>query len=439
MTDLIIPAQVAVEQEDWSTLVSILHQVLLESPMPPGDWLRLALQVLQAGDFQAQWEVAKLLPSFGKATIAPLIAVLQDDTAELEARWYAARILGEMNDVTAIQALVTQMQSPADDLSEVVATALANLGPTGVEALTELLQDSTIRPLALKALTQIHQPVIIAPLLSVIKDVDPTSRVIALEALSAFDDPRLPDVFIQAVKDPVAPVRRAAIAGFGARADWVVERNLTPLLVDCLWDLNLGVCRQAALTLGKVGGEAALPGLKRALMAQSTPTDLHADILLALSWIGSPPALQCLLDCLPPHTAHLSPEALPDAISLLGRWQDVTQHARIVQSFVTALEGLPQPSMRQAIAAALGELKHPDGLDPLIQLLGDSDAGVRLHAIAALQQVDAPLAYTRLTQLQSGQELSESLRDGVIVALREWNAQLPRSGDRDRDTIPLLD
>ncbi len=433
MSDLITQAQIAVDREDWSTLVNLL-QLGLFTPTPPADgataladWLPLAMTALAEGDFQVQWEVAKLFPNFGKVAIAPLVELLQDDTAELEARWYAARILGELNDVAAIAALVTQLNtSTDDDLSAVVAEALANLGSAGIEALTTLLPAPATRHFALKALAQIHQPAIIEPVLMVVADPAPAMRVLALETLSTFDDPRLPAVFMQAVKDPAAAVRRVAIASLGAHPDWVINGDRLSCLTECLWDLNLGVCRQTALTLGKIGNETAVPALKRVLLAQNTPPDLQGDVILALSWIGDSTAFKALQAGLPPHNLELTGAVLKTAISQLGRWSDPARHASIVQTFSRIVERSSEPELRLAIATALGELKHPAGLEPLIQLLADADPVVRLHAIVALQQVDPEMAYSRLTGLQASPVLSESLRDGVIVALREWNAQLPR-------------
>lgn len=432
MFDSLSQAQAAAAQEDWSTLVSILHRLCLSPPEPTSqldvsaELLSLALTVLEAGDFQAQWEVAKVFPSFGRAAIAPLITLLQDDTAELEARWYAARILGELHDTVAIQALVEQLQATEDeDLKDVVAEALANLGPVAITALTELLAAEPTRSLALKALAQIHQPATVTPLLLVIDDPDPAIRSLALEALSSFDDPRLPEVFVRAVKDPAAQVRRAAIAGLGRHRDWLASGQRVTALVNCLWDLNLGVCQQAALALGKIGTEEAVPFLKRALAAQNTPLALQLDVILALSWIGSESALSSLQGCLPPHGAPVAIPVVQEVVTRLGRWSEPTLYPRIVQSLEAVLQSGADSLLRRTIATALGELKHPNGLDPLIQLLADPDATVRLHAIVALQQLDPVAAYTRLTQLQSSQDLSASLRDGVIVALREWKAQLP--------------
>lgn len=433
MSDSLSQAQLAADQEDWATVVTLLQRALSSqrdlklSPTVTAAWLTLSMRILEAGDFQSQWDVAKLFPNFGRAAVAPLIQLLQDANAELESRWYAARILGDLNDAVAVQALVEQLQSTADeDLSEIAAEALTHLGAAGVTALTELLAAETTRLLALKALTQIHQPATVTPILSVVDDPDPAIRAIAVDALSSLDDARIGPVLMRAIKDPVAQVRKAAIAGLGGQPDWVQTPEGLSALANCLWDLNLEVCQQAALALGKVGQEAAVPWLQRALMGQNSPPDLQHSLILALSWVGSDTALQTLQKGLPPHPTPLAPAAMQAIVARLGRWDEPQHHPRVVQSLVDAMHVTSDPVLRRTIATALGELKHPNGIAPLIQLLTDPDPTVQLHAIAALQQIDPVAAYTQLTKLQSHQDLPETLRIGVMTALREWKVQLPR-------------
>ncbi|NJP08137.1 MAG: HEAT repeat domain-containing protein [Leptolyngbyaceae cyanobacterium RU_5_1] len=74
----------------------------------------------------------------------------------------------------------------------------------------------------------------------------------------------------------------------------------------------------------------------------------------------------------------------------------------------------------------MGQLQQSAALEPLIQLLADEDAGVRLHAIAALKTLDPHAAYQRLQVLQSRPDLPEALRQGVAIALTEWQIEWPQ-------------
>jgi len=52
------------------------------------------------------------------------------------------------------------------------------------------------------------------------------------------------------------------------------------------------------------------------------------------------------------------------------------------------------PSVKQAIALSLGQLGDMQAIDPLIQLLADADAGVKLHVITALKQLAPQAAHS---------------------------------------------
>lgn len=434
MSDLITQAQIAATQANWATVALLLHRFLVETEpnvarVASSQLLDLAIQVLQAGDFQEQWEVAKVFPLIGQPAIAPLMTLLEDDTAELEARWFAARILGNLNDPVAIIALVNQLQiSEDEDLSQMVAEALANLGTPAIAALTHLLDTPDTRQFAVQALAQIRQVETVAPLLSVVNADDPAVRAIAIEALSSFHALQVSDVLVAAVADPVAAVRKVAIASLGARPDLNQRPDLVNLLADRLWDVNLSVCQQAALTLGKLKREEAVPLLNQALVAEQTPLPLQLDLVRALSWIGTRTALDSLQTCLPLYPASLPLPVCQEILLMLGRWETAELQliaAQVLAHTLTSGAVISQESaLRRTIATALGELRHPATLEPLIQLLGDVDAGVRLHAIAALRALNPATVYTYLEELQSRPNLPEHLRAGIDIAFNEWKTEL---------------
>jgi len=146
---------VAEQQQRWLILNQYLQQLEVEAvslkngnsdSAPDGDEiLKLALEVLVNGDFQDRWEVAKIFPkletgAMGQSPIAPLVAILADEAAEAELRWFAARILGECPHPEGITALVALLKTTDDeDLAEIAATALTNLGTAAVQVLTPLL------------------------------------------------------------------------------------------------------------------------------------------------------------------------------------------------------------------------------------------------------------------------------------------------------------
>lgn len=439
MADVLKQAQEALHQENWSLLTQCLQQLLGKAPADSTDGsastalqstaagdlllLKLAIAVLEAGDFQERWELAKLFPAFGDRAIAPLITLLQDETAALEARWFAVRILGSYSHPDVVRALMDLLQTAdSEELSSVAAESLANLGTAAIAALTDLLTQGDTRLFAVRSLAQIRRSETIDPLLTVVNDSDPPVRAIAIEALGSFHDPRVPPVLLSALHDLTATVRQVAVEGLGFRSDLTLQLGLVTLLSERLRDLNAAVCLQAAIALGRLGTDAAVDPLFAVLKSPQTPMPLQIEIVWALARIGTAIALESLQ-----HALHLlrQPVSMPlyqTVITVVGRWEAVDlkpQAAQILIATLATTLAADQPALRQAIAIGLGELGQPNTLEALIQLLADEEISVQLHAIAALKTLDAQTAHQRLEQLARS-DLSEALKQGVAIALREW-------------------
>lgn len=433
MLELVSQAQEAASQGNWSALVQQLQQLLLTehyaelTSETKAVLLELAIQLLATGDFQEQWDVAKLLPRFGDAAIAPLITLLNQEEAELEARWFAARVLGESNHPLAVGALVELLQTTTDDdLSEAAAEALANLGPTSVEIFTPLLGEPAYRLYAAKALAQIRHSETIPALLTVIHDPDPRIREMALEALSSFHDPRIPPVLLQALTDPSAAVRQVAVAGLGVRSGLATELALVDQLSSALWDVDLRVCQRAIAALGRLGEDGAIPALLRAFTTPSTPNLLRTEVLRAFGWISSRASLSTLMDLLkaePPLETTLA----ATAIAIIGRWETADMKPLAAQGLAEILSyGFIQANadLRRELALALGQLQQPSALATLIQLLADPDTSVKLHAIAALKNFSLQTLSQEIQTLQRSPALPPPLQHGISIALQEWQLEL---------------
>lgn len=433
-------AREAVKQKNWSLLQQSLRQWLgaefpegtpavepdqsgLDSD-PEGRSLQWVVQLLTTGDFSRRWQVAKLLPAFGVRAIAPLRAILEDPETDLEGRWFAARILGEFQHPTAIQGLVELLQtSESAELRGVAAAALAEQGTGAIAALVPLLADPSTRLLAVQALAQIPSPEVIEPLLQVVQDQEIPVRLTAIAALTPFPDPRILAVLVQSLTDPAAAVRREAVIGLGLAAKRLPQPEaLVPDLIPRLRDADLAVGQQAAIALGRLQTDAATAALFQVLMAATTPVPLQLASIRALGWIGTPQALECLGQGL----QLPSPEICYEIITVLGRFQEASQQAGAAQILIELLKS-PQlathpPRIKQALTLSLGHLGQPQALEPLLQCLADPDLGIKLHSIRALQQLDATTAYQRLQVLAHLPHLPPELQQGVAIALQEWTA-----------------
>lgn len=101
INQLLEKARAAHDAGDWSRVLQCLQLILGENAKDPeivknqAYLLELALSILEMGDFQQRWEIAKVFVRLGNVAITPLIDILQDEDAS-ELRWYAVRILGDL-------------------------------------------------------------------------------------------------------------------------------------------------------------------------------------------------------------------------------------------------------------------------------------------------------------------------------------------------------
>lgn len=455
MLNVLEHAAVAAQQKNWSLLNQYLQQLPLktftntaQADTDLEEILALALEVLEAGDFHERWEVAKVFPRLGTVAIAPLINILEDEEEDWELRWFAVRILGEFDNPAAIAALVDLLQtSDNQDLTEMAAAALANLGSSAVAALTELLADEETRVLAVRSLSYIRRSETIAPLLSVVCDPEVPVRVAAIEALSSFHDKRIPPVLLNALQDLAAPVRREAVVGLGLRSDLQEELDLVNQLRSLLWDFNIDVCAAAAIALGRMGTDDAANALFQVLQSPNTPMPLQLESIRALGWVGTPKAIEYLQQALIslakiesrsiaeitqfPINNHPLPitnspinttTTAQEIVAVLGRVEQsglIPKAAEIlIDAFKTDHPSIQQASVKQALAVSLGQLADPAGIDSLIEMLADADEGVRWHAIAALKKF--PTAFQKLELLADDENLTPMLKEGVVIALENF-------------------
>lgn len=403
------------------------------SQSPPLDpALEVALDALKTGDFRLRWEAAKTLSKAGGEAIAPLLTILEEEEADWELLWFVARVLGDLPDPTAIAALVHLLQTTDNpEVAGMTATALANQGEAAIPALTHLLTQTATRILAVQALAQIRHPSVIAPLLDSATDTDPIVRATGLEALSHFYTPAISDILFCALGDPIAQVRKAAVIGLGLQADRQDKPRLVQRLQPLLWDLNLEVCRQAIIALGRVGTSDAVAVLANILQSPHTPTLLQVELVRVLAWIGSIQAiegLRCFFDRRLDLGHDNDEESLlvyEEAVTALGRVEPPEAKLQATEMLLNLLTS-HHPAVRttrgkQLLILSLGQLGQIVAMDSLIQLLSDADGGVKFHAIAALKQLDARLAYERLVELSRDSAVNPALKAGVILALQEWH------------------
>ncbi|MBP0020870.1 MAG: HEAT repeat domain-containing protein [Cyanobacteria bacterium SBLK] len=389
MLEILEKAKMATQCNDWLQVNDCLQQLPLakDKQMPFDDEaLDLALTVLNCGDFRERWEIAKILPKFGDRAIPPLIAILEDEEIEIEERWFAGRILGQFDRPLVIDALVRCWQTSEDEeLTAIVAAALANLGESAIAPLANLLERPELRPLATQALAQIRHPVAIDCLLSVVRDRDAWVRATVVEALGTIRDRRLIPVLIEALNDINSNVRKEAAIALGLWRDLSSELDLLTVLTPRLYDFNLEVCQQAAMAIGKLKTPEAATTLFHVFQSPATPLVLQIHLIRALAWNETEAGLECLQKIL----GLAGEKGVLETIRVLGRVE--SSHlkplaSRILLDFFSR-QSFPLESMEilQSLIQAWGQLGDSEAVAVLIPLKEHHTAIVRLHAIAALQ------------------------------------------------------
>jgi len=429
MSNFLEQAQVAADRQNWPLLVECLQQVTAKGGKPQEQHIleqavSLAIEALEWGDFQDRWEIAKVLPNLGNGAIAPLISILEDEDADTEQRWFAARILGKFDRPEVIQALVELVKNSDEELSQIAAETLGNFGPRAIESLATLLLQEDSRQFATAALAQIRRSETIAPLLSVVGDSQVAVRAHAIEALSSFRDSRIPPVLVAALKDPATAVRKEAVRALGVRAYLDAELDLVNLLKPLLSDIRLEVCQQAAIAIGRVKTDAAAAALFELLRSPITPVELQIETVRALSWSETAAALEYLQQTLIADFPNTNYPVCQEIVTVLGRVEKPELKAKAAEIMIDLLASnhpaVQSVEIKQSLALGLGQLGDMRALDVLIQMLADADTSVRLHCTAALKQLGAAEVRQQLESLVKQESLEPKLKQGIAIALQEW-------------------
>ncbi len=390
-------AELAANQQDWGQVADYFQQIpdfsqrkrrLSLEATNRSQALNLALKVLFYGDFQEKWAIAKIIPHLGAIAIEPLVSILEDESIDVEVRWFAARILGNFKEQVVVIALASLLQNTEEEeLIAIASETLSHLGAIAIDVFVALLAEPKYRKLATRSLAYIRRPQTLPALLNLTEDPDLEIRAIAIEAIGSFHDRRVPPVLINALQDPAASVRKEAAIALGFRPDLCTELDLVSHLKPLLYDLNPQVCHQTTITLGRMKHESAITALNEVLSSQHTPIALKLDLVRALGWSEIDLALEYLQQALLTEIDLVSQEI----ITILGRISVANLQEKATQILVdfwnSVTENDRNPDLKQVLAMSLGELGKHQAKDTLKQLAEDNNSRVRLHAIAGLKKL----------------------------------------------------
>jgi HEAT repeat protein len=388
--------------------------------------LKDTLATLQTGDFQARWEMVKVLSTWGEAAIAPLIQLLQAQNSDLELQWFIARVLGEYHHPDAVMALVRVLQQSEDEDLRLAATqALGQMGGEAISELSPLLASPDTQLRAVQALAQMRTDQVIPALISVANAANLEVRMTALEALGRYTDARIPPLLQQALHDPNPQVRQIAVTNLSYHHEEIDDSDIVQLVQPLLQDADLQVAQRTAMALGRFRTDAALAALLACVHAPEMACELKIKGVQALGWSQHPSAVKALHQVLMGEIRDtLTGEIVQEILMVVGRISDPMLKPEATQLLLEFLASqasiLDLPPLKRTLISALGQLGDVAAVPELIQLLATPDLAIRFHVIAALKQISPDLTYAHLQTLTAQSQLDSALADGIAIALREW-------------------
>jgi len=359
---------------------------LLENP--DSITVELALKILEFGNFEEKWSIAKILVKYGESIIPILKPIVLDENADREYRWYALKILSELQNPTIIL-MVTQLLeiTEDEDLITLATQTLANQGNKAISLLSELLEFPEYRLLAVKALAQIPNAKVIQPLLSVVADEDQEIRLIAIATLGKFDKPEILPILSNALNDHVSAIRKEALNGLGLRKKYPQEIDLVKLISPLLNDVNLTVCQQSALSLSRLKSDRAASALFTTLKSSNTPLTLQINLVRALAWMEIPSSLDYLAQSL----FFVNHSTILEIITLFGRMSDYEHKSKLIEILLNFYHrnnpATQEPEILQALCYSWQKLNAIEAVAILKEIADHQNEAVRYHAQFALKEL----------------------------------------------------
>ena len=197
-----------------------------------------------------------------------LIQLLKDPSPDI--RRTAALSLGKIGDTNSIPALQKSLGRDVDaQVREYSAWALGQMGDQlSKNAIVGLLTalgdtDSVVKQAASSAFGNIGSQERVIPLLNELFSISgPDTRWAVVHVLREMDTPSAYPLYLTALQDPQPRIRQMAVSGLGELGD----HHAVPLIRDRLFkDEDEGVRSEAAFRLGKLGGQADISALQKAI------------------------------------------------------------------------------------------------------------------------------------------------------------------------------
>lgn len=358
-----------------------------------------------------------------------LIASLQDKSYEV--RKTAVNALGSFRETRAVEPLIVLMEEAAGDpyTYRIVAKALASIGDhrATLPLLTILdkkvngskeLWDTT-RLEIVTALKEINDPAIVQPFINILEDKNESFWIkrLAGEAIVSIEDTSAVDVLIHALnnRNYLKDTRIISARALGN----IKDSRATPHLVAILKDGSYDVDVDAIYAMGKIKDLRAVQPLIDKLTDKYGPfKEESVAIPYALGEIGDPRALEPLMAYLDSwYRVSISSETYKTIYDAILKFRDPVSKG----IFISKLSD-PRPIVAEISATALGDIKSPDAVEPLIGLMNlrIGNSGASASAVVALRKINDPRAIGPMLKI-----LEMSITpSSVLIEIAEYMSEL---------------
>jgi HEAT repeat protein len=398
--------------------VAPLFAALEDDTAPVTAAAAAAIARLSAHSYDAEAAVKLALAQLSDRARQALRTVLST-APDPESQRAAAELLAEARDVPSLAMMVAHLASDAP-MPRLI-DALRDWGVRVIEPLLELgasLPSPRERAIALELCadltfsddraSQLLRPRVLGALRESLSDREAAIRAVALRCLGEWGEAQdAVRLAAQAIGGDPELARTAirALEKLGGRSAEAVEQALSEISEEGSHGVLL-----ATVTAG-IGGKAALDRLQR-LMSSDHP-EVRRAAVAGLGRLGGMRAKGLLVIALADEDADVQIVAA----QALGGLRDEQTGAAYVDDLMLAL-GSELAHVRTAVARALGHTGSPLAVEPLRELLRESESGVAIAAVEALG---------RLGPAQLAQRLEPALlhRDAEVVkaalrVLSDW-------------------
>jgi HEAT repeat protein len=354
------------------------------------------------------------LLQFGPSAVEPLLAAAK--SGDPTVRGSAIEALMLTHDPRALAAFIPALNDPDTGVRQLALLALqTSNAPNFLDALRAALKDpdTATRAMALRASGKLPNAESVPIVINALRDSDPSIRNAAATYLTPTQtaDPQVAQALIALVQDPDSSVSWSAIQSLATSRDpkaidamlgfaqgknskvdphiamallaKVQDSRAFKLLVDSLASSDMQSAMSAAEQLGNLRDAPAVPALAAAAAGKVPSVALQA--ITSLGRIG-PPAADALIGLLN------HPGLQNGVIDALAFGKDTRAVPALLSLLQTPYKGTPQPygaaitqtaddpgpvrpMTYSALLSALGELRDPRAVAPLIEYMKNGPVG----------------------------------------------------------------